>query len=578
MPNMDFGFFELLQVLGALAFFIYGMKVMSEGVQLAAGSQLRNILRSMTRNRYLGVLTGFLTTAAVQSSSATTVMTVSFVNAGLITLVESAGIMMGANVGTTITGWLVSFLGFKIKLHVLSLPLLAVGLPMTFINRGNVKHWGQFIIGFALLFMGLSFLKESVPDIKSNPQVLEFLSQFTSWGFFSRLFFVLVGALLTVIVQSSSASMTLTLTMCLNGWLPLDIGAAMVLGENIGTTITAELASLVGNTQAKRSARIHSIFNIIGVTWMIIAMPFVLKGLAAILEGSFGLADPFTSSESMPITVSAFHTTFNLLNVFILIWFVPWLVKMAINTVPEKEEEKEFNKQIEYFNNVTKTPELSILEVQKGIAKFGEITRRMLEFVEELIHSVDDKEQQELLERIEKYEEITDRLESEMLDYIMRMDPKEATEKTAQGIRATLNVCSDLEKMGDLYYQIGKNFEKKISKKRWFTPEQRNNLVNLVEILKEGYSIMLKNLENTDFTAVSKEPAQQVHKQVYSQTKKMKKANFKLLGTEDYNTKTAILYADIFSILERIGDHQLDITLALKGENLDGPVIPEEEL
>ena len=230
---MEFGLFDLLKVAGALAFFIYGMKVMSEGIQKAAGSQLRNILRTMTQNRFLGVFTGFLTTAVVQSSSATTVMTVSFVNAGLISLVESAGIMMGANIGTTITGWLVSFLGFKIKLHYLSLPLLAFGLPMSFNARSKVKAWGEFIIGFSLLFMGLSFLKDQVPDIRSNPEVLEWLSGFTDWGILSRLFFVLVGTLLTIVVQSSSAAMALTLTMCLNGWLPFDVGAAMVLGENM---------------------------------------------------------------------------------------------------------------------------------------------------------------------------------------------------------------------------------------------------------------------------------------------------------------------------------------------------------
>jgi phosphate:Na+ symporter len=566
---MDFGFFQLLEVLGALAFFIYGMKIMSEGIQLAAGSQLRNILRTMTRNRYLGVLTGFLTTAAVQSSSATTVMTVSFVNAGLITLVESAGIMMGANVGTTITGWLVSFLGFKIKLHILSLPLLAVGLPMTFITRGNIKHWGEFIIGFALLFMGLSFLKDSVPDINSTPEVLEFLGRFTEWGFLSRVFFVFVGALLTVIVQSSSASMTLTLTMCLNGWLPLDIGAAMVLGENIGTTITAELASLVGNTEAKRSARIHSIFNIIGVSWMILAMPFVLQGIANLLQGQFGMSDPYTSAESMPITVSAFHTAFNVLNVGILIWFVPWLVKLARNTVKEKEEDTEFKNQIEYFNNVIKTPELSVLEVQKGIAKFGEITSRMLDFTTGLIKSVDQREQSDLLDRIEKYEEITDRLDEEMMGYIMRLDQKETSDTTAIRLRAIMNICHDLETIGDLFYQISKNFEKKITKKRWFTPEQRNQLLELAAWLEKGFDTMIKNLNSPEFHHIDKQKAIDLHKQTVSHAKSMKKLNFKRMSDADYNKKTAVLYSDLYNAMARIADYQLQITLSIVGENIE---------
>ncbi|MFT4568701.1 MAG: phosphate:Na+ symporter, partial [Saprospiraceae bacterium] len=304
---MDFGIWNVLQIAGSLAFFIYGMKMMSEGVQRAAGSQLRNILRAMTKNRYLGVLTGFLVTALVQSSSASTVMTVSFVNAGLLSLVESAGIMMGANIGTTVTGWLISILGFKIKLSAYSIPLFAIGLPMLFSSWGKVKYWGEFIIGFAILFLGLSYLKDAVPDIGDSPEILEFLKGFTEWGIFSRILFVFIGALVTIIVQSSSAAMAITLTMCAQGWLPFEIAASMILGENIGTTITAELASMVGNTNAKRSARIHSVFNIIGVVWMVILLPVLLPLLGTFVQNVMGLADPY-SAEGMPIGLSAFHT------------------------------------------------------------------------------------------------------------------------------------------------------------------------------------------------------------------------------------------------------------------------------
>ena len=295
--SLSFGFSDGIQIFGSLAFFIYGMKLMSDGIQRAAGSQMRSILRTMTKNRYLGVVTGFLITALVQSSSATTVMTVSFVNAGLLTLVESAGVMMGANIGTTITGWIVSLLGFKLKLSAYSIPLFAVGVPMLFSNKGKLKYWGKFLIGFAILFLGLSYLKEAVPDLKNNPEVLTFLSNFTEWGFFSRVFFVLVGAVVTIIVQSSSAAMAITLTLCSQGILPFEVAAAMILGENIGTTITAELASLVGNTNAKRSARIHSMFNIIGVTWMVILLPLILPALSGFMQDYFNINDPFTSSE-----------------------------------------------------------------------------------------------------------------------------------------------------------------------------------------------------------------------------------------------------------------------------------------
>jgi len=248
--GISFGIWDLVQILGALAFFIYGMKMMSDGIQRAAGSQLRKILRTMTKNKYLGVGTGFLTTALVQSSSATTVMTVSFVNAGLLTLVESAGVMMGANIGTTITGWIVSLLGFKLKLSAYSIPLFAIGVPMLFSKNGKFKYWGEFIIGFAILFLGLTYLKGAVPDLKGNPGALAWIQNVADYGFFSRLLFVFIGALVTVVVQSSSAAMAITLTLVYTGWLPLEVAAAMILGENIGTTITAEIASLVGNTNA----------------------------------------------------------------------------------------------------------------------------------------------------------------------------------------------------------------------------------------------------------------------------------------------------------------------------------------
>jgi len=276
-------FWNLIEIAGALCFFIFGMKMMSDGIQRAAGSQLRSILRTMTQNRFLGVFTGFLITLLIQSSSATTVMTVSFVNAGLLSLTESAGVMIGANIGTTITGWIVSVLGFKVKLSAYSIPLFAFGVPMVFIGKGKVKYWGQFIIGFAILFLGLSELKSAVPDLKGNPEALEFLAQYTQWGIFSRILFVIVGTLLTIVVQSSSASMAITLTLCANGLLPFDVAAAMILGENIGTTITAELASLIGNTSARRSARIHSLFNTLGVTWMVIVLPWFLPFLLLLL-------------------------------------------------------------------------------------------------------------------------------------------------------------------------------------------------------------------------------------------------------------------------------------------------------
>ncbi len=563
---MEFGIFDLLKVAGALAFFIYGMKVMSEGIQKAAGSQLRNILRTMTQNRFIGVFTGFFTTAVLQSSSATTVMTVSFVNAGLISLVESAGIMMGANIGTTITGWLVSILGFKVKLHVLSLPLIAIALPMTFNSRAKLRYWGEFIIGFAFLFMGLSFLKDQVPDIRSNPEVLQWLSGFTQWGIFSRIIFVLVGALLTVIVQSSSAAMALTLTMCLNGWLPFEVGAAMILGENIGTTITAELASLIGNTNAKRSARIHSLFNIIGVTWMIFLMPFFLHALASFVQVAFGMGDPYNDPEAIPIAISAFHTAFNLTNVILLIGFVPWLVKLSIKTVPEGEEDED-EYHLKYIGTAIKTPELSILEAQKEAAVYGELTKKMSEFTQTLLQTTDAKKQRKMLKKLKKYEDITDRLEIEITEFLTKISTEDVSESLSVKIRSILNICNDLERMGDIFYQMSKAIERKIEDKIWFNQHQRDRILEMFGLVDEGFKIMIANLNAEHYHKVTKDSAMAIERKINALRNTLRKENAADIETgDDYNINSAMVYNNMFSSLERIGDHMINVTESIVGE------------
>ncbi len=561
---MEFGIWQLIQIVGALAFFVYGMKMMSDGIQRAAGAQMRNILRTMTKNRFLGVFTGFLTTAMVQSSSATTVMTVSFVNAGLLTLVESAGVMMGANIGTTITGWLVSFLGFKVKLKVLSIPLFAFGVPMLFSNRGKLKYWGEFIIGFAILFLGLSYLKGAVPDLKGNTEVLDFLSTFTEWGFFSRLFFVFVGTLVTIIVQSSSAAMAITLTMCAQGWLPFEVAAAMILGENIGTTITAELASLVGNTNAKRSARIHSMFNIIGVTWMVILLPVFLPLLSEFLQ-MLGLSDPFTNADDMPIGLSAFHTAFNLLNVIIMLGFVKWLVKMAIWSVPDGADEYDDTK-LKFIGSGLRTPELATVELQKETAHFGEVTSRMSGFMQDLINAKDAKKQRALLKKLNKYEKITDKMEIEITEYITNLSNQEITPRTSLRLRSILNVCNDLERIGDIYYQISKTLEQKIENKTYFTPEQRSNLNEMSTKIDEAFAVMVDNLNNPHYDQVSKDKALDLEYDINKMRDRLRKENLTKIGEKGYNVKSAMIYNNIYSSLEKVGDHIINVTEAVVGE------------
>ena len=334
---MNYGFTDILTLLGSLGLFLYGMKVMSDSLMEVAGDKMRNILASMTSNRIFAVFTGFLITAVIQSSSATTLMVVSFVNATLLTLTESVGVIMGANIGTTITAWLITILGFKVSMSAIALPLVGLGFLLTFSKNVKTQHWGSFVIGFAVLFIGLQFLKEAVPDLKSNPQALEWLKTYTDMGFGSILLFLLIGTILTVVVQSSSATMALTLVMCHEGWIPFDLAAAMVLGENIGTTITANLAAVVANYNAKRTARAHFIFNILGVIWMLILFVPFLNGVDWFVTRN-GSASPFESAEAVPVALSVFHTSFNIINTSLLIWFVPLIVKIVERLIPYREE------------------------------------------------------------------------------------------------------------------------------------------------------------------------------------------------------------------------------------------------
>ncbi|PCJ27673.1 MAG: Na/Pi cotransporter [Flavobacteriales bacterium] len=565
---MEFGFIDVLKLIGALGFFIYGMKIMSEGIQKAAGGSLRRILSMMTRNRYMGVLTGFLVTCLVQSSSASTVMAVSFVNAGLLSLVESAGIMLGANIGTTITGWLVAILGFKVSMASMALPLLAFGVPMLFFKKAKIKYIGEFVVGFAILFWGLSELKHAVPDVKNNPEVLHFLGEYADMGLLSNLFFILVGTLLTIIVQSSSASMALTQTLCFSGIIPFEVAAAMILGENIGTTITAELASLAGNVHAKRSARIHSMFNIIGVTWMVLLISFtpVLHGVSWIAENILHVADPYTA-EGAPMGLAIFHTTFNFLNVAIMIWFVPQLVKTAIRLVKSKGEMDEIYHLEHISTGIMATPDMSILEAQKEVANFGERVLKMNGFVKDLVTEREAKNVSKLLARIEKYEDITDRMEHDVADYLAKVSEGEMSESTSIRIRGMLSIVGDLERIGDIYYQMSKGLERKFEGKVWFTPEQRKNIMDMFEMVQTNLEVMCRNLSSSSYSAVRMDRAKEQEEALNKFRKTIRKEHFVSVEKGDYNFQSAAIYSDLFNSLEKVGDHTINVTEGITGEH-----------
>jgi len=564
---MEYSIGDFLSLLGSLALFLYGMKLMSEGIQKAAGDGFQKILSSMTRNRVFGVLTGFLITGIVQSSSATTVMTVSFVNAGLLTLTESAGIMMGANIGTTVTAWFLAILGFKVKLGAIAIPILAVGVPMLFFKRSKTRFWGETIIGFALLFYGLTLLKGAVPDIKHNPELVSFVAEFTDWGYFSYLLFILIGGLLTVIIQSSSATMALTLVMTAQGWISFEIAAAMVLGENIGTTITAELASLAANVYAKRSAKIHTLFNVVGVSWMIIVFPFFLQGIAMI-NGYDSVLALDEEPGSIPVALSTFHTLFNLINVLIMINFVPMFVKLATKLVKSKGgEDEEFR--LEYIKSSIITPQVSALEARNEITRMGKYVTKMMIHLDALMSEKDEIKREKLMDKLAKYEEVSDRLEEEISEFLAKVSKNEQSRESSDGVQMMLGLIHDLENIADIFVSMGRAVMSKNKKKIWFTPEQREKIDELLTLVNGALEVMNQNLAKWDITKEDLETANEIENKVDKMRKKLRKNYLSKIEEGEYNVRGGILYAELFNSCERLADYAENVSEGLAGNLAD---------
>ncbi len=560
------GLFRFLVLIGSLGMFIYGMKIMSEGLQQAAGSRLRNLLGSITSNRFKGVLTGFGITSIVQSSSVTTVMTVSFVNAGLMTLVQSAGVMMGANIGTTITGWLINIFGFKVSIGSYALVFIAIGAPFLFLGKKKMKAWASAIIGFSLLFLGLSELKDAVPELSPDSAIVQFFINYKDIPFISTILFVLLGTLITIIIQSSSAAMALTMTLVAGGIIPFEVAAAMILGENIGTTITAELASTIGNVHAKRSARIHSMFNIIGVSWAVLVFPLLLSGIKIFMD-YFNMGDPFVDTKEASNTgLAIFHTGFNLLNVILLIGFVPWLVRVAERTVKSKGAADEVF-HLDYIGTgIMATPELSLLEAKKEIAKFGEITSRMSVLTKELLFEKNAKNKKMILEKIAKYEDITDRVEIEVANYLNKLSESELSEETAARIRSMNSTVNDLERIGDIFYQMSKSIERKDDQKIYFLPEQRNNIATMFDLVDDAFKIMIENL-NAHHDGVLMGPATLAETRINQMRDDLRSGYLQdLSDSKDFNMQGGLIYNDLFSSLEKVGDHIINVTEAVVGK------------
>ncbi len=556
---MDYSFFDFLRLIGSLALFLYGMKIMSEGLQKFAGDSLRKILTAMTTNRVTGVLTGILITALIQSSSATTVMVVSFVNAGLLTLTQSIGVIMGANIGTTVTAWLISTLGFKVDIAAFALPLLAFALPFFFSGKSSRKSIGEFVFGFAFLFMGLQNLKTNAPDLSANPDMLAFLQNYTDMGFFSIILFLFIGAILTMIVQASAATMAITLIMCANGWIDYQIGVALVLGENIGTTITANLAALTGNTQARRAALAHLVFNIFGVLWILVVFYPFTNAITWFVTNVMNITDP---AIAVSFKLAAFHTAFNISNTFIMIWFVHLIEKTVCSIIKPKAEEEEYR--LRYITGgMLSTAELSILQAHKEISLFAERTARMFNMVKDLFYEKNEDTFLKTYSRVEKYESISDRMEIEIANYLTAVSEGRLSSESKEEIRIMLRAVSEIESIADSCNNMARSIKRRNEFKSEFTEEQNKHLNRMFELVSKALERMNQVLHKTELTHDDINPSYNIENEINNYRNQLKSRNIEDINNKLYHYQDGVYYMDMVSESEKLGDYVLNVVQAV---------------
>ena len=605
---MEYTLVDFLGLLGAVGLFLYGMKVMSEGLQKAAGDRLRNILSAMTRNRLAGLVTGFFITALIQSSSASIVLVVSFVNAGLMSLGQSMAVIFGANLGTTFTTWVISLLGFKVDISAFAIPLMAFAVPLLFTKSGRNKSIGEFLIGFALLFLGLGLISKYVPDLQNNPQMFAFLRQYTSLGFGSVLIFWLVGLIVTMIIQSSAATFAICLVMFAKGWIDFNLASAIVLGSAVGTTITPLLASLSGNVSAKRAAIGHLMFNILGSMWCL-AIFYPFMNFINHVCGWFGQGDPnalynlveglertdptvynnlFSNSlpethpaygrvtdaaakviamqASASICLSLFYTIYKFINLSVMIWFTKFYVKVVEWIVPaRRSSDDEFG--IKFISGgLLSSSELNIAQAEKEIAVYAERVGRMITMAQTLIHTKSNTEDfNKLLSRIEKYEDISDNMELEIADYLNKCAQGRLSNEGKLKIAGMLNIISEIESIADCCYGIGKIMLRKRESKAHFSDDIYENIDSMYKYLHEALEIMLELLRNLDApddrliaAAYNKE------REINNMRNQLRSANVENINEHQYQYQAGIYYMDVVSDIERTGDYITNVVDTIK--------------
>lgn len=550
---------QILTIIGSLGVFLFGIKLLSESLQKVAGRRMRDVLSTITANQPRSIFTGLVVTAVIQSSSATSVMIISFVNAGLLNLTQAVGALIGANIGTTLTIWVISLLGFKISTSSILLPVIAVSIPFYFSSKSSLKSIGEAMIGFALLFMGLELLKTNLPVLNESSALLQNLANFTGRGFVSVLLFVLVGIVFTFLLQSSSVTLALTLVMCNNGWIQFEMAAAMLLGINIGTTSTAIVASWVTNRIARRAALSHLLFNVFGVIWaLILFKPFILGTnlLTRLIEGTSAIDD----ISAVPVALSVMHTSFNVITALMIAPLMPHFIRIVNFLIRDARTNEDFK--LTYLNSPISTSELSVLQAGKEIHVYGKRTEAMFEFIPQLLIEKNEEEFNSLFSRINQFEEISDRMEEEIASYLTKLSESELSLKSSRKIRSMLKIIDDIESINDVCMKMAVLIRQKNEEKAWFTQKMRNEIGELAALVRTSLALMNRQLENFD-SQMNLQQVLEMESAINTLRDHLISKNQKRMKAEKIQYPSARYYSDFVNQLEKIGDFILNVNQAI---------------
>lgn len=543
----------ILNIIGSLGLFLYGMKLMSEALQRAAGGRMRRVMGRMAATPLSQISTTTAITATVQSSSAITVMIVSFVNAGIVNLRQAIGMIMGANIGTTLTAWIIAIFGFELNFSIISIPMVGLGFALILINKTHYRALGEIIIGFALMLLGLAVLQSSMSGIAQDTVLFHALAKYAGLGYLSIFLFILIGTLLTAILQSSSATITLTIIMCQSGWIPFEAGAAMILGENVGTTVTANLAAIVANTSAKRTALSHTLFNVAGLVWVVPLLPWISDRIVDLFAAMGNVG-----SKATPMMLATFHTGFNVLNVCLLVNFIPQIMRAVTWMVPQSPNDNR-KRLFALDSGMVSTPELSLMQAHNEITNHAKRILKMFGMVRSLMTTTNAQEFQKEYEHVEKYERITDRVEREIITYLSRITSRDNGEAATRQLQTMFRTISHIELIADGNMELAKILKAKKEKNLWFNQELRDRLGSLFDLVEQALYVMITNLENPTVEGV--ERSRGIEEQINLVSARLRSEQLQEAQEQDYKYMAGIAFIEMVVECEKLGDAAVHISV-----------------